>query len=437
MRRAYYSVSAAIGLAIACTYDDPLPADLGVCADEAAELTPTPGLTYHADIGPLIAARCGVCHASGGIAPFALETYAQVYGARTVIDAVTRTREMPPWPPSRCCAEYRRDRSLSDDELAAIAGWVADGAPEGDPADAPGDPPPPSGLSRVDLEVTMPAAYTPSEADGDEVRCFVLDWPLDARRYITGLEVRPGDPTIAHHAIVYAVGATKAAFYQSLEDADDAPGWACPGGLFEGGDTVVGGWVPGTLGHDFPEGVGRGVEPGSKLILSVHYRFVPAVPGTDQTTLALRLDDAVDRELRGVAVFDPTWTVGETMKIPAGDDDVVYAYGYDPSVLTLGQPSKIYSVTLHMHERGASGTVAIERGDGSVECLLHVPAWDYHWQGDFELTTPVTIHAGDRVKVECHFDNSAGHQPPGQEPRDLAWGDDQEMCVASLLMTDP
>lgn len=431
------AIAAVAGLVGACTYDDPLPAGLGVCVDAGEPLVGARGLTYHADIGPLIAARCGACHQSGGIAPFALETYAQVHGARAVIDAVTRSREMPPWPPSRCCAELRRDRSLTGDELAAIAGWIEDGAPEGDPADAPAEPPAAGGLSRVDLEVAMPEAYTPSEADGDEVRCFVVDWPEAARRAITGLEVRPGDPTIAHHAVVYAVPPAKAAVYQALEDADDAPGWACPGGLFEGGDAVVGGWVPGSLGHDFPEGVGRAVDPGSKLILSVHYRFAPALMAADRTTLAFRLGDAVARELRGAVVYDPTWPIGQTMKIPAGDDDVAFAYGYDPSILGGGRPSRIHSVSLHMHERGASATLAIERADGSAECLLHIDAWDYHWQGEYELALPVVIEPGDRLKVECHFDNSAAGQPPGETPADTWWGDDREMCLATVLMTDP
>jgi hypothetical protein len=43
--------------------------------------------------------------------------------------------------------------------------WLEQGAPEGDPADAP-PPPEPVGLSRVDLEITMPEPYTPSATIG-------------------------------------------------------------------------------------------------------------------------------------------------------------------------------------------------------------------------------------------------------------------------------
>lgn len=428
--------SLAVGvLAGACTFNDPLPGELGRCEGEDEAPTPTAGLTYHRDIAPILAARCGTCHVDGGIAPFAFDTYESAYPARDLIAGVTAARRMPPWPPGRCCNEYLHDRSLSDDELAALAGWAADGGPEGDPADAPPEPPAAEGLSRVDLEIAMPEPYTPSDDDGDELRCFVLDWPEDARRFITGLEVRPGDAGLAHHAIVYAVGPTKAAIYQALADADATPGWSCPGGLAEGGDTVVGGWVPGSRGYDFPRGIGRGVDPGSKLILSVHYRFTPGLASADQSAVALRLDDAVDREIKALAVYNPAWPIGKTMLIPAGEDDVTFAYGYDPSTLT-GGPSMIQSVSLHMHERGASGSLAIERSDGTAECLLHIDAWDYHWQGDYFLAEPVRLEVGDRLKVECHFDNSAANQPGGG-PSDLWWGDDREMCIATALVTAP
>jgi hypothetical protein len=346
---------------------------------------------------------------------------------------------MPPWPPGRCCEDYLHDRALTDEEVAAIVGWAEDGAPEGDPADssAPDDPPAgEGGLSRVDLELPMPAAYTPSDADGDEVRCFVIDWPEAQQRFITGLDVRPGDPDIVHHAIVYAVPPAKAAVYEALADADDAPGWSCPGGLAEGGDTVVGGWVPGSRGYDFPNDIGRGVAPDSKIILSVHYRFAPATPGSDQTAIALRLDDAVDREIQGLAVYNPAWLIGKTMKIPAGDPDVRFTYGYDPAAYT-GGAALIHNVSLHMHERGASGSLAIERADGSVDCLLNIADWDYDWQGDYWLADPVELRTGDRLKVECHFDNSASNQPPGEEPQELWWGDDLEMCIATVLVTAP
>jgi hypothetical protein len=80
--------------------------------------------------------------------------------------------------------------------------------------------------------------------------------------------------------------------------------------------------------------------------------------------------------------------------------------------------------------------VAVLRKDGTTDCLLNITRWDFHWLGDYYFETPVRIDPGDRVYVECHWDNTAGHQKivngEQQAPRDLHWGTDDEMCGAVL-----
>jgi hypothetical protein len=75
----------------------------------------------------------------------------------------------------------------------------------GDPADE-GAPIPrdDSDLARVDVTLTTGAPYTPTPKIGSsDLRCFVLDWPIDDEVYVTGLAVRPGNPTLVHHVIAY------------------------------------------------------------------------------------------------------------------------------------------------------------------------------------------------------------------------------------------
>lgn len=434
MRR--HALAATAGLLLTRCSLTPLPEDFGTCEAETPVDSPNAAPTYHADIRPILAARCVSCHVDGGVAPFSLTTYAQAHDFRDVIANATSERRMPPWPPGRCCGEFRHDRSLTPEQLALLETWAENDAPEGAPADAAPDPEIEEGLSRSDLEIEMPAPYTPSDPDGDDLRCFLLDWPIDQPTHITGLAVEPGDAGLLHHSLVYAIPQSKGATYQALDDRDDGPGWSCPGGLAEGGDTVVGGWLPGSLGYDFPDGIGRSVAPNSKILVTNHYKYTPgtAVPA-DLTTIAFKLDSAVEREISGVVVFNPAWLLGKTMLIEAGDDDATFTYGYDPSLVTLGKPFLIHGVSLHMHERGARGTLAIERRSGDLECLLHVEDWDYHWQGEYLLADAVRIEPGDQLKVECHFDNSAQNQPTPEPPRDLWWGDDKEMCLASLLIS--
>src|SRR5712692_5657983 len=53
--------------------------------------------TYTKDIAPLLMERCGMCHVSGGPAPFSLLTYEDAKRHAAEIAAAARARSMPPW----------------------------------------------------------------------------------------------------------------------------------------------------------------------------------------------------------------------------------------------------------------------------------------------------------------------------------------------------
>jgi hypothetical protein len=153
------------------------------------------------------------------------------------------------------------------------------------------------------------------------------------------------------------------------------------------------------------------------------------------------LEDRVDRLERGVPVGNPLWFAGEGMKIEAGDPDAWVWFAYDPSeAVTAGRAVELYNVMLHMHELGTVGRVAILRASGETECLLNITDWDFHWMGDYYFATPVRLDPGDKVYVECRWDNSAGNQSivngVQEEPRDLIWRTDDEMCGAVLLYSE-
>jgi hypothetical protein len=426
-----------VGL-LGCFPGPTLPEGFGVC-EASAESTPESSIdepTYHQHVRPILEDACTGCHAEGGIAPFALTDHASAEQWGPLLVASIESGVMPPWPPSKCCTPLLHPREISPERLAVLERWLEIGAPEGDPADAP-PPPPPGGLSRIDLEVEMPEPYTPTASIGkyDDQRCFLIDWPLDGETFVTGLEVVPGRRELVHHAVVYAIPEAQVGIYDALDDNSAGPGWSCPGGVVQSADAYVGSWVPGANVHDFPEGLGRRVRANSRLLLNIHYE-ISAGPAPDQTGIQFKLDESVATEVEGLAVMNPTWLVGNAMAIPADDSDVVHKYAYDPATwFNFGQDLRIHNVSLHMHELGTRASLAILRLDGSVDCLLHVEDWDYAWQGEYFLAEPITVGFGDKLYVECHFDNTAENQREGEEPRDIAWGDDQEMCIGSVMIS--
>jgi Copper type II ascorbate-dependent monooxygenase, C-terminal domain len=95
------------------------------------------------------------------------------------------------------------------------------------------------------------------------------------------------------------------------------------------------------------------------------------------------------------------------------------------------QPVTLYGAGLHMHTLGTRAKLEVERKSGDTECMLEIPRWDFHWQGSYGFANPVVVKPGDRIALECHWDNSL---PNAQ---DLEWGEGtgDEMCLGTFLMT--
>ena len=90
-----------------------------------------PAATFSHDIAPIVYEKCAPCHHPGEAAPFSLLTYQDVKKRAALIAAVTRSGYMPPWLPEHGYGDFAGERRLTPDEIAIIASWVKDGAPEG------------------------------------------------------------------------------------------------------------------------------------------------------------------------------------------------------------------------------------------------------------------------------------------------------------------
>jgi hypothetical protein len=429
-----------------CFYREgsPLPDDFGACASAADPNAGPTAPTWYKDVEPIVIAKCQDCHSEGGLAPFPLANYGEVAQVRNEVHAAVSAGTMPPWQPAPCCNHYLFDRSLSDAERDTIVHWLEQGLAMGDPADAPPVMPPPAGLPRVDLRAQMAVPFTPMAKIGaDELRCFLLDHdPIERTRYITGWDFQPGTRSEVHHVIVMAVDEDAIPGLQAKDGADGRPGWDCwgqGGEIFTNGK-FIGGWQPGDLPHVLPNGIGRELPAHTRIVLNVHYDTGHGV-APDQSAIAMMLEDHVDRVERGIPIGNPLWFVGDAMEIPANDPDAWVWFAYDPSdLVTRGKSVELHKVMLHMHELGSIGRVAILHRDGSAECLLNIPQWDFHWMGDYYFDPPVVLDPTDKLYVECHWDNTAAHQKIVngvlQEPRTLHWGTDEEMCGAIVAFSE-
>jgi hypothetical protein len=272
----------------------------------------------------------------------------------------------------------------------------------------------------------------------DEIRCFLMDHDdIATKRYITGFDFQPGARPEVHHVIVYAVDEGAAKDLAKREGKDGRPGWDCYGedGELRGSREYIGGWQPGVLPRLLPDGIGRELKPHTRIMVNIHYDTAHGT-APDRSKLDIMLEDHVERTEKAIPIGNPLWFAGDGMKISAGDPDAQAWFAWDPSsVITHGSVT-IHNVMHHMHELGTVGRVAILRRDGTQDCLLNITQWDFHWMADYYFEKPVTLNPGDKLYVECHWDNSAENQRivngEREKPRDLYWKTQDEMCGAIL-----
>jgi mono/diheme cytochrome c family protein len=407
-------------LSLACAIQGP-PAGEIASDDPAADPN---AAKWYGDVDAIVLAKCAACHVDGGVAPFALTTYADAAPeALNMAEAVT-AGEMPPWLAADGCNEYAHDLSLTPEQIARIVEWAELSAPAGDPADASQVAPPVESLSRVDVTVPMPVAWTPSKQP-DDYRCFLIPWTETEATYITGYRVVPATPQV-HHVIAYLAEPSQVAEYQALDDAEDGAGWTCFGGPGLGNQqdaAWLGAWAPGATSGDFPGNGGLPIEPGSAIVLQMHYNNDHAAVEPDQSHVEFKLDDAVEGYSFIQPFADPAWLGSDRMRIPAGSAGTAHEFSY-----RVPYDFQVWTAALHMHTLGVTARLWVEDDAGNETCLLDIPSWDFNWQRTYALAEPLDVE-NPTFHLRCTWDN------PGDE--DVAWGEGtgDEMCLATMLWT--
>lgn len=425
-------------------------------ADATASVT---GPTFHKDVEPILQKHCQTCHREGGIAPFALLTYGQTKPMGGSMKDQTQRGLMPPWgavSTSECTPPFawKNDARLSAAELATLAAWTDDGAPEGDPKDAPA--PLAFGTGTLPGANTELAPRTPFVAGGDrdQFRCFVLDPKLTTTRYVNGTFVLPGNAKVVHHAVVFTdpKGESK-----KLVGADGT--YECAGGPRVTESGVVAVWAPGALPVELPSNVGYPIAPGTLMVMQIHYHAAGArAVDPDTTKLQLRFTDQKPEYYlftAGIGNFpapasggdgllpgpdDPA--TGPEFRIPANKKGHTESMQWTvPSSLPNGL--RLYGVMAHMHLVGVDMKIDIERaGGGGTSCLMQEPHWDFGWQRFYAYDAPLEqlppISPGDKLHLRCTYDNTMGNahlaaelSAQHKEVADVVLGEQttDEMCV--------
>jgi len=397
----------------------PLAAECEVLARQGG----TPALTFSRDIAPIVFKQCASCHRPGEAAPFSLLTYDDVHRRARQIVEVTRRRYMPPWKPiAGYGGPFLDERRLTDEQIRMIARWVDQGAPEGDPADLPPSPDWPEDwrLGPPDLVVTMAESYM-LHADGPSVfRNFVIPIPITETKYVAGLEYRPGNARVVHHANL-RIDQTPSS--RELDEADPLPGYEgrlSPGAQYPDGYFL--GWTPGQLPRLAPKGMAWRLEPGSDLVVQVHMQ-PSGRPEILQSSIALYFTD-------NPPVRTPMMLrLGQhSIDIPPGSSHYVTSDHY-----RLPVDVEVHVVQPHAHYRAREVKGFAVLPDGTKRWLIYIDDWDFNWQDVYRYAAPLALPKGTIVAMEFTYDNSdANPRNPDRPPRRVLLGEDSSDEMGNL-----
>ena len=382
-------------------------------------------VTFAKDVAPILYDKCSRCHHEGEVAPFSLVTYDDAKGKAKTIAAVASQRFMPPWQ-AISHGEFVNERTLTADQIDTLKAWAEQGAPEGNPSDIPTPPKFGAGwqLGTPDF-IGKPAKSYAVGAEGDDLyRCFIVPTNFDSGRFVTGVEVRPGNRRIVHHVIAYldTSGAARA-----RDGEDGAPGFTSFGGPGFQPSGALGGWVPGIDAQITPTGVGIWLPKGADIVMQVHYHR-DGKSEVDDTQIGLTFSKApVDKRIRNAALGNPF------IAISPGD-----AHYELKAALTIPADMTVYDVLPHMHWLGHDMTVTATLPDGRTEQLVKVEPYDFNWQTRYTYREPLKLPKGTKLNLISHYDNSTANiHNPNNPPKRVTFGEQttNEMCFAFFSYT--
>ena len=392
-------------------------------------------VTFHEDIAPLIYGECTQCHREGEIGPMPLTTYEEVVSMATAIEIVTQSNYMPPWTPDHSYRSLRGERFLTEEQKALISTWIDQGMQEGDEDNNPGLPDFPEGsqIGEPDLVLSMPEPFTHLGDMNDQYQVFVIPTGFTEPTEISAVEIRPGNNSVDHHALVgYTEDPLVIAQAMELDASDPNPGYESFGDYgVEVEQFLFGGWVPGTPPLEFPPTIGHVAQPGSHLLLQMHYG-PSSIEQTDQTEINLFLaQEPIQREVE-TFIMNPSHLDGGWFSFVLPPNEVTTFHGSLP----VDQDMSLISITPHSHLLGKSWEVFARSGDGQDTIpLISIPEWDFNWQGIFTYPQMVHIPAGYVVEAFGTYDNTSENPfNPNDPPQLMFWGDftTDEMFVLFL-----
>ena len=382
---------------------------------------PLSALDYNVDIAPIIYENCTSCHRVGQIGAFLqLTNYDEVFSNRYWIAyAIAGDEEsrhgnpiMPPWPADRSYSTLLDEMYITEDQIHTFLDWVDLGAMQGDPEDEYPLPDFPDGstIGEPDIVIQMEEPYFISGNYEDDYRCFILETNITDAIDLAAIEFMPGNLEAVHHAIIVAVPAGSA---DALDAAEPNYGYECFGdfGISNISD-LLGGYAPGVIAREWPQGLAQHMPANSDLIMQVHYAPL-STDQIDQSSVNIFIkDEQVERYIQEHNIINFQFA------LPPNEITTV------TSTWQITQDISLIQFLPHAHLLGKSWEIfAIPPQQTDTIPIIRINDWDFDWQFFYSPEYMMHLPAGTVVTANCTYDNTSDNPDnPNEPPEWTFWG---------------
>lgn len=355
-------------------------------------------LSYSQDIAPILQEKCVTCHLSGGIGPFALDSYDVVKGYAPMIRETVRTRRMPPYFADPHIGTFKNNQGLTSEQTRKLVQWIEAGAPRGSGEDpllanrGRTAPDWPEYLGQPDVIVDIPAFSVPATGIVEYQNQRVAN-PFTENTWLRAISIKPGDRRVLHHVV-------------SNHVADRSLGSpTIPGGS-------VGSYTPGAEAQVIADGAGAPVPAGGQLNFQMHYTTF-GQQTVDRTQVGFYvLKEQPEFIKRSIVIGD------FALSIPAGE-----ARHREVAYVTFPADAYLYTLYPHAHYRGMHVELKMIKPDGTEEMMLALPKYDFNWQRDYDPVEPILVKAGTRLVATWVYDNSPYNFANPDPTINVTWGE--------------
>jgi mono/diheme cytochrome c family protein len=382
-------------------------------------------VTFSKDIAPILQRSCQQCHRPNSVAPMSLLTYEEARPYARSMKARTALRDkrgaMPPWYIEKNVGiqHFKDDFSLSEAEIASIATWADNGAPQGNPADMP--PPlnfPDNKAWRIgtpDLVVVSPPV---------EMKAQAPDWfgaigqsptGLTEDRYVAAVEVKEVNDSHGKGVRTGTVGALY--LFHHAAWAAVAPGRGANAALFPVHEV-------GRNADYFDDMAGRLLPANSMLLFQSVHLHANGVDTKAQLEVAFKFHP------KG---YKPAFTFRQLFVGNGPDLDIkpMEANQRVDAYFTLPQHTKISTYEPHMHAPGVR--MCLEAIWGVTVQTLNCSKYDHNWVRAYwyEDDAAPLLPKGTILHVVGYFDTTPANRNVA-DPRN--WSGSGHRSVDNMMI---